>query len=317
MENSLTYEQEMDDISGNAQYDAARAIWGGIWRMPTIAECEELVYYCTHTQATINGVKGSKLTSKRNGKSIFIPHAWWRDDVCRNEIRDEAVLWSSTPSINRGFVTDNMYSCCLYPPYVDLGDSRYIGYPIRPVCMGNHKEQTSTTTSNQTTSTQSTYKIGDYYDCNGMQGVVFEINDDGRHGKILSMDQTFASWCTASQHDKNIKIGATSEHDGFLNTHKVLSRSDCDEYPAFAWCRNKGNKWYIPSKKEFYAICQNEKIINETLFKHGGKAWDGWYLLSTEYNNRCACHGVLHDGSATISYTTKHTSTVVRAISTF
>ncbi len=34
-DNSLTYGKQMRDISGNAQYDAATANWGGTWRMPT------------------------------------------------------------------------------------------------------------------------------------------------------------------------------------------------------------------------------------------------------------------------------------------
>ena len=42
-ENCLTWGQEIGDISGNPQYDAARANWGGTWRMPTKSEFEELI----------------------------------------------------------------------------------------------------------------------------------------------------------------------------------------------------------------------------------------------------------------------------------
>ncbi len=41
-----TYEVEMDDISGNADYDVARAEWGSTWRMPTKEEYEELIDNC-------------------------------------------------------------------------------------------------------------------------------------------------------------------------------------------------------------------------------------------------------------------------------
>ena len=34
-----------------------------------------------------------------------------------------------------------------------------------------------------------TYKIGDYYDDGVKQGVVFAVRDNGRHGKIVSLDQ--------------------------------------------------------------------------------------------------------------------------------
>ena len=40
--NSRTRKTSMGDIAGNDAYDAARANWGGTWRLPTKAECEEL-----------------------------------------------------------------------------------------------------------------------------------------------------------------------------------------------------------------------------------------------------------------------------------
>lgn len=38
--------EELDEISGNEKYDAARACWGGEWRMPTYSEWEELYEKC-------------------------------------------------------------------------------------------------------------------------------------------------------------------------------------------------------------------------------------------------------------------------------
>ena len=35
-----------------------------------------------------------------------------------------------------------------------------------------------------------TYKVGDYYNENGKEGVVFEVSADGQHGKIVSMTQS-------------------------------------------------------------------------------------------------------------------------------
>ena len=60
--------------------DAARANWGGKWRMPTEAECEELANpdNCTWEWTTKNGVNGYKVTSKKTGKSIFLPITGFR-----------------------------------------------------------------------------------------------------------------------------------------------------------------------------------------------------------------------------------------------
>ncbi|MBP3548153.1 MAG: serine/threonine protein kinase, partial [Alistipes sp.] len=38
------------------------------------------------------------------------------------------------------------------------------------------------------------YCVGDYYNENGLEGVVFEVWDDGRHGKIVSLDEIKAPW---------------------------------------------------------------------------------------------------------------------------
>ncbi|MBR3950407.1 MAG: hypothetical protein IKJ79_00615 [Bacteroidaceae bacterium] len=69
----------LGDISGNPQYDAARAIWGGRWRIPTRTECEELLNNCTWTWSVQNGVNGYKITGP-NGNSIFLPAAGSTED---------------------------------------------------------------------------------------------------------------------------------------------------------------------------------------------------------------------------------------------
>ena len=71
------------DISGNAQYDAATANWGGSWRMPTEDEMQELVDYCEWEWTQVNGVNGSKVIGP-NGSCIFLPAA----GVCYDTLLD-------------------------------------------------------------------------------------------------------------------------------------------------------------------------------------------------------------------------------------
>ncbi len=78
-ENSVMYgNKNIGNIAGKVQYDAARANWGGSWRLSTKEEFEELVDNCTHTWTTQNGVEGCLFTSMKNGKSIFLPAAGYR-----------------------------------------------------------------------------------------------------------------------------------------------------------------------------------------------------------------------------------------------
>ena len=93
--NGLTYDKQMDDISGNAQYDAATANWGGDWRMPTKEEMEELVNNCICEMIRQNGARGYKLTGP-NGNSIFLPEGARYDRVlvmCKS-----VFYWTSTPT---------------------------------------------------------------------------------------------------------------------------------------------------------------------------------------------------------------------------
>ncbi len=84
------------DISGNAQYDAATANWGGSWRMPTKEEQQELMDNCTWTWKTQNGVNGYKVTGP-NGNSIFLPAAGFINGSSLYDGIDGG-YWSSTPN---------------------------------------------------------------------------------------------------------------------------------------------------------------------------------------------------------------------------
>lgn len=83
------------DISGT-QYDAARANWGGSWRMPTLAEMKELVDKCDWVWTSVNGIHGWRVTGP-NGNSIFISAAGYRHDSSVGGVGEYGYYWSSTP----------------------------------------------------------------------------------------------------------------------------------------------------------------------------------------------------------------------------
>ena len=114
--------------------DAARVNWGGSWRMPTKAEQDELINRnnCTWTWTTQNGVNGYKVTSKKNGNSIFLPAAGFRINSDLYAVSSLCFYWLSSLASN-GY---DAYIVCLTPSLVDLGDngSRYSGISVRAVC---------------------------------------------------------------------------------------------------------------------------------------------------------------------------------------
>lgn len=119
-----------------------------------------------------------------------------------------------------------------------------------------------------------TYKVGDYYNKNGKQGVVFWVDTTGEHGKIVSVKETELAWCS-DEKEKEMLIGANSKTDGAKNMAVVKQRAGWrTKYPAFAWCADLGDGWYLPAYDELKILLQNETVLNKvnsTLEKQGFK----------------------------------------------
>ena len=112
--------------------DAARANWGGSWRMPTDAEITELINNCTWIWTTQNGKNGYKFTSKKNGNSIFFSAAGDRGGSLYNYAGSYGFYWSSsldTANPNYAYYLDFNSSHAGWYSY-----DRYYGRPVRPVC---------------------------------------------------------------------------------------------------------------------------------------------------------------------------------------
>lgn len=162
------------------------------------------------------------------------------------------------------------------------------------------------------------YKVGDYYNVNGKQGIVFEVCDNGQHGKIVSLDQKLLRWCTLAQKSVGAtskSVGATSKSDGQSNTDIVMRRSDYNNYPAFAWCREQGEDWYLLSQNELLSLYHVKNQINKVLRDRCKEMIsDNWYWSSTE-REFCACFVNMLDGYTGTSI--KDNNLYVRAVSAF
>ena len=176
-----------------------------------------------------------------------------------------------------------------------------------------------------------TYKVGDYYNDGVREGVVFEVSADGRHGKIVSMTESteYLKWSSDSAEQKRL-IGADSKTDGAYNMAKVKAISGWQsKYPAFKWCADLGEGWYLPAIEELKTFTLNDAVhdaVNRTLSARGGTKlynrgeWED-YWSSTEDNYKfssgefCAWYVGMCNGS-TSSYD-KGVNYYVRAVSAF
>ncbi|MBQ5513830.1 MAG: hypothetical protein IIT83_09100 [Bacteroidales bacterium] len=111
--------------------DAATANWGSNWCMPSQQQFQELYDNCTWTWTTRNGKKGYEVKGK-NGNSIFLPAAGYRDDTDFYYTGSDGFYWSSSldadsPGCGRDL---SFYSGGVNPDYWDYRQS---GLSVRPV----------------------------------------------------------------------------------------------------------------------------------------------------------------------------------------
>ncbi len=119
------------------------------------------------------------------------------------------------------------------------------------------------------------FKVGDYYpdpeNAATAEGVVFwldpshtvgEGNDAAAtHVKILNLDEGMCSWGPLET-----GTGANSKEDGRVNMTVIKNIvSDYSGYPAFEFCADKGDGWYLPAMNELqYIYCVYARIAPQT-----------------------------------------------------
>ncbi len=110
-------------------FDDAQELNGFGGRVPTYEELEELVNNCDWTWTTKNGVNGYKVTSRKNGNSMFLPAAGCRGGAGVYGGGSYGYYWSSSAH------DDDAY--CLYfnsnYVYTNYYDYRYYGQSVRLV----------------------------------------------------------------------------------------------------------------------------------------------------------------------------------------
>ena len=135
-------------------------------------------------------------------------------------------------------------------------------------------------------------------------------------------------WSSDSAEQKRL-IGADSETDGAYNMAKVKAIYGWQsKYPAFKWCADLGEGWYLPSIEELKVFTLNTAIhdaVNRTLIARGGtklydKGESGRYWSSTELNKEYSgyfCAWRVNMDSGGTSYYRKYNYYYVRGVSAF
>lgn len=181
------------------------------------------------------------------------------------------------------------------------------------------------------------FEVGQYYDYNGLQGVVFMVNDEGTHGLIISLDEVMIEWSTFRKGEL-CEVGATDSHDGMKNMEAVAryiaeNNLSWDHFPAFKWCKEKGEGWYLPAIDEVLKLGNNYNggnrmhnnrqarlTFNENLKEHGGERIDGkcFYFSSTELDEKIAMSAHMGmEAPYVFNEITKYSKFLIRAVHKF
>ena len=142
----------------------------------------------------------------------------------------------------------------------------------------------------KSTAMEIVYKSGDFYpnptDPGTAIGIVYWVSaaSHGREGKIASFYTTESQWGTYEQGSYG-----TSITNGRVNLNIVsLLDPSLQQFPAFQWCTQLGEGWYLPARYELHIMHElwlaNREDINNNILSAGGDifAADDIYLASSE-----------------------------------
>lgn len=142
---------------------------------------------------------------------------------------------------------------------------------------GEVKPLDITINANMTIDKNHVYAVGDAYPHVGFnkQGVVFEVSEDGKSGKIISLERVYGlTWST-----ETVLTNANDGNNGRVNMTTIrLLDNTFAQYPAFKWVHGLNPEsttyeadskgiWYLPARYEIRPMytSENKGKVSRTL----------------------------------------------------
>lgn len=136
------------------------------------------------------------------------------------------------------------------------------------------------------------YELGSIYEANGSKGVIYAIKADNKGVTwcyLFSLDEEDLQWSTVNEWCNCINDkGAWNTSDPF-----TYYGQDINNYPAFKWCMEHGEGWFLPSSIElnwmWEAITNGERDFdapsvaewNKIITDNGGEPFCQTYYWSS------------------------------------
>lgn len=192
---------------------------------------------------------------------------------------------------------------------------------------------------NMTVNANHVYKVGDAYPYGGFydkEGVVFEVSNGGKSGKIISLQR----WPKIEWSTETGVVYANNEYNGRLNMAAVMTHdATFTKYPAFSkvhglnppkttYTAESKGIWYLPAADELSSIYKEgnqEKIARtlealglETPFPRQTFAWSSTEIYSQTWEKfYVSVFLLLHGGLTSFQKTEKHDNQFVWPIMAF
>ena len=284
--------------------DAAHALLGEKWRMPTKEELQELSLSCSWTKKTVNGVAGYEGKSNYTGNTIFLPMCGVFRESEIKEIGQTGIYWSSDQA-NTKWKAESLYMMTNTSPQMGE-DERAYGYSIRPV-YGDPKlvssvimSQTSLTlsigeTANLTftvSPSDALYRRVTWTTSNGSVATVSNgivtANAEGKatitvtvgivpYGPVKSATCSVTVNKTSNEQEEIPPFGTIMDSSGMgivvwvsddNRTGMLMSAEELhnEDWPSSnSWCESYGEGWRMPTIGELTLISNNYSQINNAL----------------------------------------------------
>lgn len=192
---------------------------------------------------------------------------------------------------------------------------------------------------NMTVNANHVYKVGDAYPYGGFydkEGVVFEVSNGGKSGKIISLQRwPKIEWSTETgvvyannEYNGRVNMAAVMTHDATFTKYPAFSKVHGLNPPKTTYTAESKGIWYLPADNELSSIYKEgnqEKIARtlealglETPFPRQTFAWSSTEIYSQTWEKfYVSVFLLLHGGLTSFQKTEKHDNQFVWPIMAF
>lgn len=226
--------------------DIVHFMFGGKWRMPTKAECEELVNKCVKEKCTMNKVLGFKFTGP-NGNSIFLPLTGYKSgkkvvfDYNSGHYISRDLYYDGDYLAHTIFYGINFYQERVTDSFSYRAD---LGFSIRPVeDNGNENNAfapalTWLSSPATTSQRQVTVKVGVKSSSQITQIAVY-VNGQQSRGAVVvkndGYDMTISHTVTLTQGQNVIKVTAANASGTASGERTITYNDNSISKPTLTW----------------------------------------------------------------------------------